>query len=307
MVKSHTIGSAKTLFETNLLGNLVAAVLPDGTRIDYLVDGSGMRIGKKINATLQQGLLYQSSLRPVAELDGAGTIVSRFVYATQVNVPDYMIREGVTYRIVTDHLGSPRMIVNTTDGSVVQRLDYDEFGNVLIDTNPGFQPFGFAGGLYDGHTKLLHFGARDYDPKTGRWTARDPSGFESGATNLYGYANNDPVNYRDHDGHEGVKIGGTLYVTAKDTVLLTDANVGAERINHLQPGGQVTWLGHVPSTEFEKVGIVHPNKRGNACESAVGYVLRPNLSTKKPNKEFKDSGKPMDSQAYPSHGAGTKG
>jgi hypothetical protein len=25
----------------------------------------------------------------------------------------------------------------------------DEFGNVLADSNPGFQPFGFAGGLYD--------------------------------------------------------------------------------------------------------------------------------------------------------------
>jgi len=30
---------------------------------------------------------------------------------------------------------------------VVQRLDYDEFGNVILDTNPGFQPFGFAWGL----------------------------------------------------------------------------------------------------------------------------------------------------------------
>jgi len=32
---------------------------------------------------------------------------------------------------------------------VAQRLDYDEFGVVLMDTNPGFQPFGFAGGIYD--------------------------------------------------------------------------------------------------------------------------------------------------------------
>ena len=38
------------------------------------------------------------------------------------------------------------------DGAIAQRLDYDEFGNVLADTNPGFQPFGFAGGLYDRDT-----------------------------------------------------------------------------------------------------------------------------------------------------------
>jgi len=54
-----------------------------------------------------------------------------------------------------------------------QRLAYDEFGRVLGDSNPGFQPFGFAGGLYDADTGLVRFGARDYDAYTGRWTARD--------------------------------------------------------------------------------------------------------------------------------------
>lgn len=107
-----------------------------------------------------KGFLYENSLAPAAELDGAGNIVSRFVYATRVNVPDYMAKGGVTYRIVSDHLGSPRIIVDASTGQVVQRLDYDEFGNVTLDTNPGFQPFGFAGGLYDRHTKLVRLGAR---------------------------------------------------------------------------------------------------------------------------------------------------
>ncbi len=54
-----------------------------------------------------------------------------------------------TYRFLTDHLGSPRLVVNASTGAVVQRIDYDEWVQVLDDTNPGFQPFGFAGGLYD--------------------------------------------------------------------------------------------------------------------------------------------------------------
>jgi RHS repeat-associated protein len=65
-------------------------------------------------------------------------------------------------------------------------MDYDEFGNVINDTNPGFQPFGFAGGLYDQDTKLVRFGARDYDASVGRWTAKDPISFNGGDTNLYG-------------------------------------------------------------------------------------------------------------------------
>ena len=133
----------------------------------------------------------------MAELDGAGNITSTFVYASKGHVPDYMVKGGVTYRITSDHLGSVRFVINTSDNSIAQRIDYDEFGNVLQDTNPGFQPFAFAGGIYDQHTKLTRFGARDYDAFTGRWSAKDPILFDGDGPNLYGYAINDLINYYD--------------------------------------------------------------------------------------------------------------
>ena len=117
-----------------------------------------------------------------------------------------MIKGGATYRIVSDHLGSPRLVINIADNTVAQALDYDVWGNVTNDTNPGFQPFGFAGGLYDTDTKLTRFGARDYDAQTGRWTAKDPIGFGGGDTNLYGYVLNDPVNFVDSDGRIGQAV-----------------------------------------------------------------------------------------------------
>src|SRR5262249_49490542 len=129
---------------------------------------------------LLQGFLYQGRLKLVAELDGHNAVVSRFIYATRRNVPDYMVREGTTYRLLTDRLGSVRLVVESQTGVTVQRLDYDEFGRVVADTNPGFQPFGFAGGLYDPDTRLTRFGARDYDAETGRWTTKDPAGFAGG-------------------------------------------------------------------------------------------------------------------------------
>ena len=104
-----------------------------------------------------------------------------------------MIRSKTTYRIVSDHLGSPRLVVDVSTGAVAQELRYDELGRITLDTNPGFQPFGFAGGLYGPATGLVRFGARDYDPEVGRWTAPDPIGFESGAQNLYLYAGSNPV------------------------------------------------------------------------------------------------------------------
>jgi len=79
-----------------------------------------------------------------------------------------MLKNGKTYRILSDHLGSPKLVVDISDGTVAQRMDYDAFGNVIFDSNSGFQPFGFAGGIYDVDTGLVRFGARDYDAQTGR-------------------------------------------------------------------------------------------------------------------------------------------
>ncbi len=134
--------------------------------------------------------------------DGNGALEARFVYGTKAHVPDYMVKDGDTYRFITDHLGSMRLVVNASDGSVAQKISYDEWGNVTNDTNPGFQPFGYAGGLYDTDTGLVRFGARDYDPSVGRWTAKDPILFEGGQVNLYVYVGNDPVNGIDPEGKE---------------------------------------------------------------------------------------------------------
>jgi RHS repeat-associated protein len=199
---SKTVSGQTTSYQYDALGNLMQVTLPGGTQIAYLVDGNDRRIGKRVNGTLAQGFLYLDGLRPIAELDGSNGIVSRFVYATRANVPDYMIKGGVTYRVIADALGSPRLVVNTVNGLVIQRMDYDAFGAVINDTNPGFQPFGFGGGLYDRDTKLVRFGARDYDAETGRWTAKDPILFSGGQLNLYAYVRNDPINLLDSDGKD---------------------------------------------------------------------------------------------------------
>ncbi len=192
----------------DVLGNLTSVTLADGTIVEYITDGQNRRIGKKVNGALVQGFLYENQLNPLVELDGAGNVVSRFVYGTKANVPDYMIKNGIAYAIISDHLGSPRLIVDSATGAIIQKIDYDEFGNVIADTNPGFQPFGLAGGLYDQHTKLTRFGARDYDAETGRWTAKDPIRFKGGDTNLYGYVLSDPVNFIDP---KGLKKGDPWY------------------------------------------------------------------------------------------------
>jgi RHS repeat-associated protein len=214
---SKTVGGQVTNYTYDALGNLLHVGLPaalaDGAQtIDYVVDGQNRRVGRKVNGVLAQGWLYQDQLRPVAQLDGTGTnVVARFVYGSKPNVPDYMVTSGGTYRIFSDHLGSPRLVVDASTGAAIETINFDEFGNetdTVAGTLPtGYVriPFGFAGGLYDPDTGLVRFGARDYDASVGRWTSKDPVGF-TGGRNLYGYVVNDPVNRFDPLGRGPAEI-----------------------------------------------------------------------------------------------------
>lgn len=91
------------------------------------------------------------------------------------------------------------MIVDAASGAVVQRLDYDAWGGLVLDTAPAFQGLGYVSGIQDRDTKLVRFGARDYEPGVGRWTAKDPVG-QAGGANVFAYAGNRPTVFVDFDG-----------------------------------------------------------------------------------------------------------
>ena len=135
--------------------------------------------------------------------DSSDNLVQRFEYADD-RMPVAMVQGGVTYYLAYDQVGTLRAVTDAS-GNVVKQIDYDSFGNILSDSNSSFTvPFGFAGGLHDRDTGLVRFGYRDYDPDTGRWTAKDPIGFAGGDTDLFGYVQNDPVSFVDP---YGLKFG----------------------------------------------------------------------------------------------------
>ncbi len=204
-LKTKTVGSEVTSYEYDVRGNLIKTTLPNGTVLENVIDPSGRIISRKLNGAVVNNLLWESALRPAAMLDATGAVTARFIYATGINVPDYMIQDGVTYRLVKDRLGSVRAVVDIATGNVVQKISYDSYGKVVENTNPDFQPFGFAGGLYESKTGLVRFGARDYDADAGRWTDKEPLGF-SAEHNFYRYCHNDPVNLVDPTGY-AVGIG----------------------------------------------------------------------------------------------------
>jgi RHS repeat-associated protein len=198
------------LYQYDVLGNLLSVGLPDGRLVDYLVDGLGRRVGKKIDGVLLKQWVYRDALKPVAELDGAGNLVAEFVYGAKSNVPDYVRRGGTTYRVLSDHLGSPRHVVSLSNSvDVPFAASYTSFGEVSgvgLDS----MPFGFAGGIYDEDGGGVRFGLREYDPQIGRWASKDPIGFSGQQANLYAYVSGDPINWSDPTGLLYYDIGGSL-------------------------------------------------------------------------------------------------
>ena len=199
-VRSWADASGTTTLTYDVQGNLLAVNLPSGNTVEYVVDARNRRIGRKVNGVVTHRWLYQGQLRPIAELNATGAIVTRFIYGARGVTPEYMTRGGVSYRLITDHVGSVRLVINNTSGAIAQRIDYDAWGKVIADTNPGFQPFGFAGGNYDVTTALVRFGVRDYQADIGRWLSKDPIGFFGGDSNLFAYVSSDPGNAIDPEG-----------------------------------------------------------------------------------------------------------
>jgi len=170
---------------------------------------------------------------------------------------------------------------------VVKRVEYDSFGNVVADSDLLFEiPFGFVGGLFDRDTGLVRFGYRDYDTDTGRWTAKDPIGFAGGDTDLYGYCQNDPINWIDPYGLKYAEQYATVGAISGGTVV-----AGVSVVVDVATGGL-----NILATPSEIAA-------GSAIGASIGYGLgwaldqlypdSPNVCTmSKPNR--KKQGRELD-------------
>lgn len=198
-VATMTDGGVTTTYTYDVLGNLKGVSKPT-KNITYQVDAHNRRMLRKDGATVKNYFIWDAENRLVGTANASGALTARFVYGSKPHIPDYVIKGSTKYKIITDHLGSPVQVIHSTNGTISQQITYDEFGNILTDSSPGFTPFGFAGCLYDQDTKLCRFGVRDYDASIGRWLSKDPILFGGGDTNLYGYVFNDPMNLIDNNG-----------------------------------------------------------------------------------------------------------
>jgi RHS repeat-associated protein len=205
-LSTKTLSGQVTTYNYSTRGELQQVVLPDGRTVSYDHDPLGRRITKRIDGAVVAKYLWEGMTKLLAVYDGSDNLLQRYEYADS-RMPVAITQSGIRNFLAYDQVGSLRVVTDAS-GNMVKKIDYDSFGNIIADSNPSLSlPFGFSGGLLDLDTGLVRFGFRDYDPDTGRWTAKDPIGFSGGDTDLYGYVQNDPVNLVDPF---GLLVQGTV-------------------------------------------------------------------------------------------------
>ncbi|WP_430612912.1 phospholipase D-like domain-containing protein [Flavobacterium sp. JP2137] len=214
-----------TAYRHDAFGNVLEAETPSG-KTSYRYDVFDRKIATYRNDTLQQRWIYGSGDYPLASCDADGRIEHTYVYLEK-NRAILMHQAGVAYYLVTDIRGSLRLVINASNSQIAQQLQYDSFGRLLYDSNPGYTPFGFAGGLYEDRGGFVRFGNRNYLAEIAKWTTENPLGFWSGRFNDYMYCSNDPVNLVPANGVDELRVNAPADLELFSMHRVLSAAIGA--------------------------------------------------------------------------------
>ncbi|XP_060682601.1 teneurin-4 isoform X6 [Hemiscyllium ocellatum] len=190
------------IFEYNSAGLLSKAYSKsNGWRVHYRYDGVGRRVSSRTTTGIYLQFFYADLSNPARithMYNHTSSEIASLYYDLQGHLFAMEISSGDEFYIACDNTGTPLAVFSGT-GLMIKQLSYTAYGEIYMDTNPAFQLIvGYHGGLYDPLTKLVHFGRRDYDVLSGRWTAPDHDVWNHLSDslvpfNLYMFKNNNPV------------------------------------------------------------------------------------------------------------------
>lgn len=196
-LSSRTEGGATDTLTWDDEGHLEKVSGPSGAT-SFVYDASGARL---IRHDPQGATLYVGSAE--VRWDQATDTVSSTRYY-QHQGQSIIMRTGLNQAeiLFTDHHNTAQINVDAYTAEYSRRR-YDAFGNLRQQGGP-WQPttHGFVNGVIDASTRLTHLGAREYDPKLGRFISVDPliDTNDPQTLNAYAYGNNNPTTFADPAG-----------------------------------------------------------------------------------------------------------
>lgn len=171
---------------------------------DYAYNGQGERVCKWVDGQ-QIRYMYDSGGRVLGEYIGNTITPAEYIYIDELPVAVFT-PAGLAY-IETDHLGTPRALVDAGSNQVIWRWPLtgsafgDHVANEDADANtvPTIFNLRFPGQQYDAESGLHYNYFRDYESGTGRYVQSDPIGLRAGL-NTFSYVSSAPINRFDPKG-----------------------------------------------------------------------------------------------------------
>ena len=157
-------------------------------------DGEGLRAELEENGKLVS-FLFSDGEAVLEDSEAAG--ITRYIRGLGLLTSDSESARTY-YHYASDELGS---ITHITDeeGNVLNRYEYDAFGNFTVKEETIPNRFAFTGEQYDPITSQYYLRARFYNPVIGRFLNEDT--YYGDGLNLYTYCHNNPVEYVDPSGN----------------------------------------------------------------------------------------------------------
>lgn len=174
--------------------------------VTYTYDGDGKRV-KKSNGTLYW---YGVGGEVLTETDLAGNNPTEYVFFAGKRVAR-RDPSGTVYYLFADHLGSSRVMTDST-GAVCYDADFYPYGGERAVTTTCPQNYKFTGKERDTEAQNDYFGARFHQSNLNRFMSPDPLMASAHARNpqtwnRYAYALNNPLRFVDPDGMEVPESG----------------------------------------------------------------------------------------------------
>ncbi len=190
-----------------------------GDTITFAYDAMGRRIKKTVADSLGTATTtnyYYDGARVIEEQDDIGTTLATYVYGLYIDEVLNMQQGAADYYYHTDDMCNVMALTDNT-GAVIERIEYDDYGNPTITDPVGTplagssvsNPYMFNGRRYDSETGLYYYRTRYMDPRAGRFTSRDTIGIWGDGANLgngNAYAGNNPWSSLDPFGQHKVKF-----------------------------------------------------------------------------------------------------
>ncbi|GGK40622.1 type IV secretion protein Rhs [Pilimelia terevasa] len=194
----RNVGDSTQTIDWDAEGHAAKITDKNGKATSFVYDADGNRLIRRDEQN-QTVTLYQGGQE--LRLDTrTGTVSGTRYYTHNGQTVAIRTEQGISF-LAGGQNGTSEMAVNANDLNLTRQRT-KPFGETRGPDTPLPGERGFIGGTNDKHLNLVHLGAREYDPATGRFISPDPlmDFSDPQQLNAYSYGRNNPFSFADPTG-----------------------------------------------------------------------------------------------------------